>query len=98
VHSNLFDDSGYMNSRCWQRLGYRVRGAGHREYDAVTPCWKLGASVSPAWREPPGVLRCVSLTSPKGVEAMSARPARVSERLAGRGLSPRGSSSGQCSS
>ena len=74
----------------------------HREYDAVTPCCKLGAakigtSVSPAWREQPGALSWVSLTSPRGAEPRSARLVRVSERLAGHGLSPRVSSSEQCS-
>jgi hypothetical protein len=83
--------------------GYRVRGAAHREYDAVTPCWKLGApkigaSVPPAGTEPPGALSWLSLTSPKGVEPRSAWVVRMSERLARHGLSPRGSSSEQWSS
>ena len=85
------------------RDGYRVRGAGHREYDAVMPCSKLGApkigaSVPPAWTEPPGALSWVSLTSPKGVEPGPATLVRMSERLARHGLSPHGSSSEPCSS
>ena len=91
------------DSRCRWQLGYRVRAAGHREYDAVTPCWelgaaKIGASVLPAWTEPPGALSWVSLTSPKGVGPRSARLVQVPERLAGHGLSPRDSSSERCSS
>lgn len=80
-----------------------AREASHREYDAVTRCSKLGAakigaSVSLAWREPPGALSWVSLTNPKGIEPRSATLILVCERLAHLGLSPRGSSSAQCSS
>ncbi len=72
-------------------------------YDGVALCWKLSAAIFscirfPACKEPMGAFRWVSLTSPKGAEPRSARIVRARERIAGHGLSPRGSSSGQCSS